>query len=145
MRLPKQLLQLGVDGRKAAIVAYLKQAAPFFVRLEYALGVGEIGGHGLFTKHMLALFGRDDRQLGVFRVRSRNVDRIAGSQYFAAAVRERGAGRARQLLRTLLNHVVDRGNLNALVARQNRGVNSGNVSGAEETDLDLSHWLSCAS
>src|SRR6266853_1567317 len=115
----EHLLQLSINRRKAAIVTYLKNGMALFRRFEHSPSVGEIGSHGLLTKDVLALFDRKNGQLSVFRIRSSDVDRVAHGQYFRGAVCQRGAGGTRHKSRSLPDPIVDRGDLDAFIARQN--------------------------
>jgi hypothetical protein len=56
-------------------------------------------------------------------------------------VRDAGAGRPREVFGPFPIQVVDCGDLDAFIIRKDRGVNTGDVTSADETDLYFGHKL----
>ena len=90
---------------------------------------------------MPSFFNCEDGEFGMFGVWRRYIHGIAHRQHLSDAM---GYGRAscpRELFGERLFKIVNRSDLAALIAGENRRVHSRDVARAEESDLDFGHRL----
>src|SRR6185437_5905376 len=131
--------QLGIDWREPAVVTHLKNPIAAFDGFEHATRIGNTSGHRFFAKDVFAFFGGQDREFGMLGVGRSDVDNVASREHFGDAVRDSCTHGLSQPFSSLFIHIVDRGDLNAIIARQNRSVHSGDITCAEETYFEFGH------
>jgi hypothetical protein len=114
----EHLFQLGVHGRKAPIVAHLKNARAILSILENALRIGDVGREWFLTKDVFACFDGGDRYRNVLRVWSRDENCVASFEDFEDRRHRGRIVRGRKQFSMRGNDVVHGDELNALVTRE---------------------------
>src|SRR5688572_1562062 len=122
-------------------MAHLKHTIALRGCVQHDLSVRQTGCHRLFTENMFSGPDGGYGQLRMLCVWSCDVNSVAALDDFCGALCGQCAARIGQTLGRFGGDIVDRGEVNAFVTRQNRGVYTANVSSSNDSYFEFRHRL----